>query len=91
MYSNTGHEFSKSKARTHDDYPGKMFQLHLHGVKHEKAIDRKNVLHSMPRKDNVKAQITTGAKNSEIQKRELSRRVISKFIKTISCLGKNGL
>ena len=37
----------------------------------------------MLRKGNIKAQITTGAKNSEIQKREHNRRVISKFIKTI--------
>ena len=37
----------------------------------------------MLRKGNIKAQITTGAKNPEIQKREYNRRVISKFIKTI--------
>ena len=37
----------------------------------------------MLRKGNVKAQITTGAKNSEIQKRQYNRRLISKFIKTI--------
>ena len=37
----------------------------------------------MIRQGNIKAQITTGAKNSEIQKIEHNRRVISKFIKTI--------
>ena len=76
-YSETGDEFWKSKARAHDDHSGKMFQLHLHGEKHKKSI------YSMLRKGNIKAQITTGAKNSEIQKREHNRRVISKFIKTI--------
>ena len=48
-----------------------------------KSIDRKHDLHSMLRKGNVKAQITTGAKNSEIQKRQYNRRLITKFIKTI--------
>ena len=60
-----------------------MFQLHLHGKKQKKAIDRKYALHSMLRKGNIKAQIITWAKNSEIHKREYNRRVISKFIKTI--------
>ena len=57
--------------------------VNLHGEKHKKTIDRKHALHSMVRKGNIKAKITTGAKKSEIQKRQYNRRVISKFIKTI--------
>ena len=59
-----------------------MFQFHLYGKKNEKAIDRKHALHSMLRKGNMKAQITTAAKNSTIQKREHKRKVVLKFIKT---------
>ena len=36
----------------------------------------------MLRKGNMKAQITTAAKNSMIQKREHKRKVVLKFIKT---------
>ena len=82
-YSKTGDEFWKSKAHAYDDHPGKMFRHHIHGEKPKKAIDRKYALHSMLIKGNIKAQITIGVKNSEIQKREHNRRVISKFIKAI--------
>ena len=79
----TDNEFRKGKPSAYDDHHGKMLQLHLHGEKHKKAIDGKHVLHSIVRKGNTKAQITTGAKNSEILKIEYNRKVISKFIKTI--------
>ena len=36
----------------------------------------------MLRKGNMKAQITTAAKNTTIQKREHKRKVVLKFIKT---------
>ena len=65
-----------------------MFQLHLNGEKHKKAINKKHTLHSMLRKDNIKAQITTGINNSEIKKVQLNRRVISKFIKTVYFMSK---
>ena len=42
----------------------------------------------MLRKGNIKAQITTGVKNSEIKKVECSRRVISEFIKTVNFMSK---
>lgn len=67
--------------------------LHLHCEKYKKAIDRKRTLYCILRKGSIKAKITTGAKKSEIQKREHNRRVISKFIKKsmyFMC-GKNGL
>ena len=56
-----------------------MFQLHLNGEKHKKAINKKHTLHSMLRKGNIKAQITTGINNSEIEKVQRNRRVISKY------------
>ena len=58
-----------------------MFKLHLHGKKHRKANNRKHALYSMLRKDNIKAQITTWAKNSETVKTECNK--ISKTTKTI--------
>ena len=73
----------ESKGHAHDDHPGKMSHLHLHGEKHKNAIDRKHTLHSILRKDNTKAQIPTGVKDSEIQKREHKWGVISKFMKNI--------
>ena len=65
-----------------------MFQLHLNGEKHKKAINKKHTLHSMLGKGNIKAQITTGINNSEIEKVQHNRRVISKFIKTVYFMSK---
>ena len=54
--------FRKSKARAHDDHPGKMFQLHLHDEKHKKSVDRKHALHSMLRRGNIKHKLLLGQK-----------------------------
>ena len=67
-YSETGDDFWKSKSRAHDEHHNKMFQEHLNGDKHKIAISRKHTLHSMLRKGSIKAQITTGARNSEIKR-----------------------
>ena len=42
-----------------------MFQQDLNGDKHKKAISKKHTPHSMLHKGSKKAQITTGAQNSE--------------------------
>ena len=60
-----------------------MFQLHLNGEKHKKAINKKHALHSMLRKGNIVSQIRTGTENSQIEKVQHNRRVISKLIKTV--------
>ena len=87
-YSETRDDYWKSKARALDEHPNKMFQLHLNGEKHKKAIDKKHTLHSMLRKGDKKAQITTGINNSEIEKVQCNRRVLSKFIKTVYFMSK---
>ena len=65
-----------------------MFQLHLNGEKHKKAINKKHALHSMLRKGNIVSQITTGIENSQIEKVKGNRRVISKLIKTVYFISK---
>ena len=60
-----------------------MFQIHLNGEKHKKAINKKHALYSMLRKGNIVSQITTGIENSQIEKVQHNRRVISKLIKTV--------
>ena len=65
-----------------------MFQLHLNGEKHKKAINKKHALHSMLRKGNIVSQITTGIENSQIEKVQRNRRVISKLIKTVYFMSK---
>ena len=65
-----------------------MFQLHLNGEKHKKEINKKHALHSMLRKGNIVSQITTGIENSQIEKVQHNRRVISKLIKTVYFMSK---
>ena len=65
-----------------------MFQLHLNGEKHKKAINKKHALHSMLRKGNIVSQITSGIENSQIEKVQRNRRVISKLIKTVYIMSK---
>ena len=87
-YSDTGDDYWKNKVRAHDEHPNKMFQLHLNGEKHKKAINKKHALHSMLRKGNIVSQITTGIENSQIEKVQRNRRVISKLIKTVYFMSK---
>ena len=49
-----GDDFWKSKARAFDELPNKMFQQHLNGDKHRKAISRKHTLHSMLLRGSIK-------------------------------------
>ena len=60
-----------------------MFKLRLYGEKHKKPNNRKYALHSMLRKGNKKAHITSEAKNSGIVKVECNKEVISKIINTV--------
>ena len=45
-YSNTGDDYWQNKVHAHDEHPNKMFQLHLNGEKHKKAITKTHALHS---------------------------------------------
>ena len=82
-YSRQGDEFWKSKPHTHDKHPNAFFQKHLNGDKHKAALaTRQNVL-SMLKRGNVIAQITQGASNTALAKRERNRRVLAKFFKTV--------
>ena len=72
----------------HDRHPTEAFERHIIGSKHKDAVTNKQQLMSMLRKGNIVSQITTGANNSAIEKRERNRRVIKKLIKTVYFLAK---
>ena len=72
----------------HDEHPGEMFNNHLAGDKHKRALTlRQNTL-TMLKKGNIKAQITTAARNSAIETRKRNQRVLKKCFSTVYLMAK---
>ena len=66
----------------------KHLNRHANGKKHQDAVLNKQELKTMKRKGNIVSQITTGANNAALEKRERNRRVIKKLLKTVYFLAR---